>query len=98
MCRTKCRVEKILGMEFATIYFNEYRQIRYATVQLVRNRLAQVVPGLYWIRYGYVRPICLCLRALSWLSSKYIRTAEDKFACRRSASIRVTSLVMGSLS
>lgn len=33
-------------MEFVTLYFNECSQIRYATVQLLRNRLAQVVPGL----------------------------------------------------
>ena len=28
------RVEKILGMEFVTLYFNECSQIKYATVQL----------------------------------------------------------------
>jgi phage terminase large subunit len=45
----KERVEKVLGMEFSTIYFNECSQIRYATVQLVRNRLAHTTsirPGL----------------------------------------------------
>ena len=52
----KERVEKILGMEFVTIYFNECSQIRYATVQLVRNRLAQVVPGLKQRAYYDINP------------------------------------------
>jgi Phage terminase large subunit/Terminase RNaseH-like domain len=36
------RVEKILGLEFATLMLNEVSQIRYATVLTVRTRLAQV--------------------------------------------------------
>ena len=43
-------------MEFATIYFNECSQIRYATVQLVRNHLAQVVPGLRQQAYYDINP------------------------------------------
>lgn len=35
------RVEKILGKEFATIYFNECSQLPYATITTVRTRLAQ---------------------------------------------------------
>lgn len=42
----KDRVEKILGMEFATIYFNECSQILYPSVLVVRTRLAQRIPGL----------------------------------------------------
>jgi hypothetical protein len=46
----KERVEKILGKEYATIFLNECSQIAYASVRLVRTRLAQVVaidaPGL----------------------------------------------------
>lgn len=37
----KDRTEKILGMEFATIYFNECSQIPYASVTTVLTRLAQ---------------------------------------------------------
>lgn len=37
------RSEKVLGMEFATIYLNECSQISWPSVQLVRTRLAQQV-------------------------------------------------------
>lgn len=37
----KERVEKILGNEYSTIYFNECSQLDYASVQLARTRLAQ---------------------------------------------------------
>jgi hypothetical protein len=37
----KDRTEKILGMEFSTIYFNECSQIPWASVVLARTRLAQ---------------------------------------------------------
>lgn len=42
----KERVEKILGMEFATLYFNECSQIPYASVLTAQTRLAQQAPGL----------------------------------------------------
>ncbi len=42
----KERTEKILGMEFITIYFNECSQIPWASVVLARTRLAQKAPGL----------------------------------------------------
>ncbi len=42
----KERVEKILGQEYATLYFNECSQIPYSSVLVARTRLAQVVPGL----------------------------------------------------
>lgn len=42
----KDRVEKILGKEFITIFFNECSQILYQSVNLVKTRLAQKVPGL----------------------------------------------------
>lgn len=35
------RVEKILGNEYSTIYFNECSQIDYTSIQLARTRLAQ---------------------------------------------------------
>lgn len=42
----KERVEKILGQEYATLYFNECSQIPYSSILVARTRLAQVVPGL----------------------------------------------------
>lgn len=42
----KDRTEKILGMEFATIYFNECSQIPYQSVLLALTRLAQKTKGL----------------------------------------------------
>lgn len=42
----KERVDKILGREYATIYFNEASQIGYGTIQTVLTRLAQRVEGL----------------------------------------------------
>jgi len=43
----KDRVEKILGTEFVTTFFNEASQIPYATYQMVRLRTAQVVDEQY---------------------------------------------------
>jgi len=40
------RVEKILGKEYATIFFNECSQIPHASVLMALTRLAQVVDGL----------------------------------------------------
>jgi len=37
------RAEKVLGMEFATIYFNECSQIPFASLQMAITRLAQQV-------------------------------------------------------
>jgi phage terminase large subunit-like protein len=42
----KERTEKILGLEFATIYLNECSQIPYSSVVLSLTRLAQLVDGL----------------------------------------------------
>ncbi len=42
----KDRVEKILGQEYVTIYFNEASQIKYNSYLIASTRLAQVVPGL----------------------------------------------------
>lgn len=39
----KERVEKILGKEYATLYFNEASQLPYETIMTVRTRLAQLV-------------------------------------------------------
>lgn len=42
----KDRVEKILGLEFVTVFLNEASQIPYASALVAFTRLAQVVPGL----------------------------------------------------
>jgi predicted phage terminase large subunit-like protein len=42
----KERTEKILGQEYVTIYLNEASQIGWNAVEMVKTRLAQVVPGL----------------------------------------------------
>jgi PBSX family phage terminase large subunit len=41
------RVEKILGREYCSIFFNEVSQISYDAVGLVRTRLAQNIPGCH---------------------------------------------------
>src|SRR5829696_4238923 len=40
------RVEKILGMEFVTLFYNECSQIPYGSVLMARTRLAQHIEGL----------------------------------------------------
>lgn len=42
----KDRTEKVLGKEYATIYFNESSQIPYSSVTIAQTRLAQKIPGL----------------------------------------------------
>jgi len=42
----KDRVEKILGLEFVTMFLNEASQIPYSSALVAFTRLAQVVPGL----------------------------------------------------
>lgn len=42
----KERVEKILGMEFITVYLNECSQIAYSSMLMALTRLAQKCPGL----------------------------------------------------
>jgi len=52
----KERVEKILGLEFATLYFNECSQIPYSSVLTARTRLAQQVEGLQNRAYYDLNP------------------------------------------
>ncbi len=42
----KDRADKILGKEFATVYFNECSELNYASVQTALTRLAQNIPGM----------------------------------------------------
>ncbi len=53
----KDRVEKILGQEFVTLYFNECSQIPYSSVLVARTRLAQVVKGLKQRAYYDMNPV-----------------------------------------
>jgi predicted phage terminase large subunit-like protein len=53
----KERVEKILGMEFATLYFNESSQIPYQSVLTAQTRLAQSIPGLVNKAFYDLNPI-----------------------------------------
>jgi len=53
----KERVEKILGMEFATLYFNECSQIPRASVLTALTRLAQKVEGLKNRAYYDLNPV-----------------------------------------
>jgi phage terminase large subunit-like protein len=50
------RVEKILGKEYATIFFNECSQIPYASVLVALTRLAQVVKDLPQAAYYDLNP------------------------------------------
>lgn len=52
----KERVEKILGQEYATLYFNECSQIPYSSVLVARTRLAQQVEGLQQRAYYDLNP------------------------------------------
>lgn len=52
----KERVDKILGLEFCTIFLNECSQISYQSALTVRTRLAQVVPGLKLRAYYDLNP------------------------------------------
>lgn len=53
----KERVEKVLGMEFATVMFNECSQIPFASVLLALTRLAQKCEGLRNRAYYDLNPI-----------------------------------------
>lgn len=53
----KERVDKILGKEFVTMYFNECSQIPYASVQVALTRLAQKVDGLKQRAYYDLNPV-----------------------------------------
>lgn len=52
----KERVEKILGNEYATMYFNEASQIPYSSYLVAQTRLAQVCPGLKQREYVDLNP------------------------------------------
>ena len=49
----KARIDKILGRECASLYFNEASEFAYQQVGVARTRLAQNVPDIYG---GYLKP------------------------------------------
>ncbi|ACB94283.1 phage terminase large subunit [Beijerinckia indica] len=53
----KDRVEKILGLEFATIFLNEASQIPYSSAIIAFTRLAQVVPNIAQRAFVDLNPI-----------------------------------------
>lgn len=53
----KERVEKILGQEYSTLFFNECSQIPYQSVVIARTRLAQNIGGLALRAYYDLNPI-----------------------------------------
>jgi hypothetical protein len=52
----KERVDKVLGLEFATIFLNECSQISFASTLVVRTRLAQKIAGLPLRAYYDLNP------------------------------------------
>lgn len=53
----KNRVEKILGLEYSTVFLNEASQIPYSSALIAFTRLAQVIPGLYQHAYVDLNPV-----------------------------------------
>ena len=53
----KERIDKILGKEFATMYFNECSQIPYSSVSVALTRLAQKCEGLRQKAYYDLNPV-----------------------------------------
>jgi phage terminase large subunit-like protein len=53
----KERVEKILGLEYATVFLNEASQIPYSSALIAFTRLAQVAPGIHQQAYIDLNPV-----------------------------------------
>lgn len=53
----KDRVEKILGLEYATVFLNEGSQIPYASALIAFTRLAQVTRGIHQQAYVDLNPV-----------------------------------------
>jgi phage terminase large subunit-like protein len=53
----KDRVEKILGLEYATVFLNEASQIPYSSALIAFTRLAQVAPGLMQRAFVDLNPV-----------------------------------------
>lgn len=68
----KERVEKILGQEYATIYFNEASQIPYSSYLVASTRLAQVCDGLKQREYVDLNPA----GTGHWTYRKYVQKVD----------------------
>lgn len=53
----KERVEKILGLEYSTVFLNEASQIPYSSALVAFTRLAQVAPGLRQCAFVDLNPV-----------------------------------------
>lgn len=68
----KERTEKILGNEFATMFFNECSQIPYSSVLIARTRLAQKIDGLRQRAYYDLNPA----GKSHWTYQEFIRSRD----------------------
>lgn len=68
------RVEKILGREYATVYFNEISQIPYASILMGKTRLAQNIPGCVNKAYYDCNPPS----PLHWSYKLFIQKVEPR--------------------
>jgi phage terminase large subunit len=68
------RTEKLLGHEYADMYFNEISQINYATVTLGQTRLAQKIDGCRNVIYYDCNPPS----PLHWSYKLFIQKADPK--------------------
>lgn len=68
----KDRVEKILGMEFATVYLNECSQIPYTSALMALTRLAQRVEGLQNRAYYDLNPTTI----MHWTERLFVQHVD----------------------
>jgi len=75
----KDRTEKILGLEFATMYFNESSQISYLSFDMSRSRLAQKVKTITgkWLRVKYYFD-CNPPSKKHWLHDMFIKKIDPR--------------------
>ncbi len=70
------RVEKILGMEFSTIYFNEASELEYSPIQIVLTRLAEKNALVKRIFYDFNPPSML--HWSYWLFIEHMDPMDDE--------------------
>ena len=70
----KERVEKVLGREYSTIFFNEISQIAYPSVLLVLTRLAQNIKGCVNKAYYDLNPV----GRLHWAYKLFIQQKDPE--------------------
>lgn len=68
------RIEKLLGHEYADMYFNEISQLAYSTVTLGWTRLAQKIPGCRNVAYYDCNPPS----PLHWCYKLFIQKIDPK--------------------